>query len=217
MILFQDSLPLRTRRDVGSSGTRCKPPRNGTAPDGRSKIRGKWLNPTVNRELFWTIALAALAAAVSAEPALARDKPRPSLAIDPVTARTLLAPVEDARVPGIGYRLDPGLGTASGQRARLSLEIGESTLFAITGRLTRQPGPPGPLDSGHARALGLKRTESGKVYGAGLSRSVGGVNLSATYQYSKLSDEQAGNGEARIDGPGRSHSLRATARIRFRP
>ena len=196
---------------------RRKPPRIGTAADGRSKIRGRWLNPTVNRELFGTVALAAFAAALLAEPALARDKPKPSLAIDPVTARTLLAPLDDARAQANAYRLDPGLGTASGQRARLSLEVGASTLFAITGRLTRQPGPPGPLDSGHAKALGLKRTESGKVYGAGVSRSVSGVDLSATYQYSKLSDEQASQSEARIDGPGRSHSLRATARIRFRP
>ena len=196
---------------------RCKPPRFGTAPDERSKIGGKVLNPAVNRELFGTIAFAAFAAAILAEPALARDKPKPRLAIDPVTARTLLAPVEDARVPGIGYRLDPGLGPASGPRVRLSLEVGESTVFAITGRLTRQPGPPGPLDSGHAKALGLKRTDSGKVYGMGVSRTVNGVDLSATYQYSKLRDEQASDSEARIDGPGRSHSLRATARIRFRP
>ena len=149
-------------------------------------------------------------------PVQAKDVPKPSLSLDPVVARTLLAPVE---TPGqvSSWRLDPGLDPASGQRARLSVEVGDSTLFAITGRLNRQPGPPGPLDAGHARALGLKRGDSGKVYGAGISRTIRGVDVSAAYQYSKLSDEQAGDSEARIDGPGRSHSVRATARIRFRP
>jgi hypothetical protein len=42
-----------------------------------------------------------------------------------------------------------------------------------------------------------------------------GVDLSATYQYSKLRSEQ-GESDSFADGPGKSHSVRATARIRFR-
>jgi hypothetical protein len=171
----------------------------------------------VNRELFSRIALAA-AIAGSAVPALAKDPPKPGLSIDPIVARTLLAPVDEAPGQGGSYRLDPGLEPASGKRARLSLEVGESTLYAITGRLSRQPGPPGPLDAGHAKALGIKRPDSGKVYGAGITRKVGGVDVSATYQYSKISAENPGGDDlARGDGPGKSHSLRGTMRIRFRP
>ena len=161
--------------------------------------------------------LCVLAGAALAGPALAKDAPKPVLTLDPITARNLLAPVEDARNLAPAYRLDPGLEPASGQRARLSVEMGDSTLFAITGRLNRQPGAPGPLEAGHARALGLKQSERGKVYGAGISRTIRGVDVSAAYQYSKLSDEQAGDSEAGIGGLGRSHSVRASARIRFRP
>jgi hypothetical protein len=184
--------------------------------DDGSKTCGKWLNPFVNRKRIAGFALAAAAACCSAS-ALAKDAPKPSLTLDPITARTLLAPVEDVRNLAPVYRLDPGPEPAAGQRARLSVELGDSTLFAITGRLSRQLGPPGPLKAGHARALGLKRGDSGKVYGAGISRTIRGVDVSATYQYSKLSREQPEGSEAGIDGLGRSHSLRATARIRFRP
>jgi hypothetical protein len=164
------------------------------------------------------LACAALAAACGGAPALAKDDPKPSLAIGPIVARNLLAPIEEPPDrPSIGYRLDPNADAASGQRARLSIELGDATLFAITGRLTRQPAPAGPFEAGQARALSQRR-DTGKVYGAGIARSFRGIELGATYQYSKLHSEQpASDSEARDAGPGRSHSLRATARIRFRP
>ena len=161
--------------------------------------------------------LCVLAGAAVAVPASAKDAPKPSLSIDPIVARTLLAPVDEARGVPPGYRLDPGPDPAFGQRARLSVEVGDATVFAITGRLSRQPLPSGPLDAGHARALGQRR-DSGKVYGAGVSRSFHGIDLSATYQYSKVTADQPDmHSEAGDGAPGRSHSLRATARIRFRP
>ncbi len=172
------------------------------------------VGPAVNRELIG-LALAAVALAGST-PALAKDDPRPSLSIDPVVARSLLSPVDEARgMPG--YRFDPGFDPATGGRARLSLEVGSASVFAITGRLSRPPQAVGPLDSGHAKILGPRR-DSGKVYGGGVSGRVQGVDLSATYQYSKINPgELERDSEAGDDGPGRSHSLRATARIRFRP
>lgn len=170
----------------------------------------------MNRERIAVWGLA-VAAACSSLPALARDPPKPSLSIDPIVARHLLAPVEEARGPLASYRLDPGLEPAGGQRARLSVEVGDATVFALTGRLTRRSGPAGPLDPSTASALGPRR-DSGKVYGAGISRSIGGIDLSAAYQYSKLRDEHPGDdGQARDGGPGKSHSLRGTLRIRFRP
>ncbi len=175
------------------------------------------VDSAMNRERRSVLAIAAAMACCSA-PVAAKDPPKPNLSLDPIVARNLLAPVDDARGQAGAYRLDPGLEPASGQRARLSVEVGESTLFAITGRLSRQPGPPGPLDAGHAKALGIKRPDSGKVYGAGVSGKIGGFDVSATYQYSKISAEQpVDDSLARGDGPGKSHSLRGTMRIRFRP
>ena len=171
----------------------------------------------MNRERIAVWVLAAIAAASGSVSALAKDTPKPGLTIDPITARHLLAPVEERRGPLFSYRLDPGLEPSSGQRAKLSLELGDATLFAITGRLDRQPSVTGPLDSGHARALGQRR-DKGKIYGGGVSHNVRGVDLSATYQYSKISAEQPQrDSEFRDDGPGKSHSVKATARIRFKP
>lgn len=171
----------------------------------------------MNRERRTILPLAAAMACCSA-PVAAKDAPQPSLSLDPIVARSLLAPVEEARGQAGAYRLNPGLEPSAGQRVRLSVDVGVSTLYAITGRLSRQPGPPGPLDAGHAKALGLKRPDSGKVYGAGVSRTIRGVDLSATYQYSKISAEQPEHDSlAGSDGPGKSHSLRGTMRIRFRP
>jgi hypothetical protein len=162
--------------------------------------------------------MTAVAACCCAAAAQAKEAPQPRLSLDPIVARNLLAPIDEARGQAGAYRVDPGLEPATGQRARLSVEVGDSTLYAITGRLSRQPVPPGPLDAGHAKALGLKRPESGKVYGAGVSRTIRGVDVSATYQYSRISAEQpVDDSLARGDGPGKSHSLRGTMRIRFRP
>ena len=161
--------------------------------------------------------MGALGAACCCSPAFAKDDRAPSLSFDPIVARNLLAPVEDARNPAASYRLDPLGQAAAGQRVRLSIDVGDATLFAITGKLNRQRTPAGPLDGSHARALGQRR-DGGKVYGAGVTRNLRGVDLSATYQYSKLSAEQPdADSQSRDGGPGKSHSLRATARIRFRP
>lgn len=163
------------------------------------------------------LAFSAVAVAAFAAPGLAKDKPKaPSLAIDPIVARNLLAPVEKEGVGPIGYRLDHAVNAVQGQRARLNVPVGESTLFAITGKLTRRPDTLGPIDERHAGALGQRRSGS-KVYGAGIERHLGGVGVSATYQYSKLrAEDPQFDGQARSDGMGRSHSVRATARIRFR-
>ena len=140
------------------------------------------------------------------------------MTIEPIAAPGLLGPADLAENRSSSFRLDSGLDPARGQRARLSVELGNATVFAITGRLDRRGAARGPLDPGHAKALGLQRADSGKVYGAGVTRNVRGVDLSATYQYSKVSAEQpVDDGRWRDGGPGKSHSLRAAARIRFRP
>ena len=171
----------------------------------------------MNRERIAGWTWVAIATALAGTPANAREIPKPSLSLDPIVARNLLAPIEESRGELTAYRLDPGLEPSTGQRAKLSVEMGDATLFAITGRLNRRPLATGPLDPGLARALGQHR-DSGKVYGAGMSRTVRGVDLSATYQYSRVTAGQPEpENELRDIGPGKSHSVRATARIRFRP
>lgn len=155
----------------------------------------------------------AFAAACWATAGPAKEEPRPSLSVAPIVAPNLLAPVDEGIAPS-SYRLDPGRDTANGQRAKLSIEVGKTTMYAITGRLQRQAPSIGPLDRGHAGVLGPRR-DSGKVYGAGVSGNFRGIDLSATYQYSKIRSEQ-GETDSIAGGPGKSHSLRATARIKFR-
>ena len=134
------------------------------------------VDPFMNRGRFAGWAMGALGAASCCSPALAKDDPGPSLSLDPIVARSLLAPVEDARNPAAAYRLDPLGLAAAGQRVRLSVDVGDATLFAITGKLNRQRTAAGPLDGSHARALGPKR-DGGKVYGAGVTRNVRGVDV----------------------------------------
>lgn len=174
-------------------------------------MAGRTVATVMNRGCGLKLLCAGLSACASAS--LSAKEPAPSLSVDPIVARGLLAPVDDAR-SAADYRLDPGLEPSEGQRARLSIDVGKATMFAITGRLKREAAPTGPLDPGDARAMGQRR-DSGKVYGAGVSTNVAGFDLSATYQYSKLSAEQGGS-DTFAETPGRSHSLRATARLRFR-
>jgi hypothetical protein len=121
----------------------------------------------------------AVAAACWASPGLAKDEPRPSLSVEPVFAPNLLALLDDGAAP-ISYRLDPALETAAGQRAKLSIEVGKTTMFAITGRLQRQKAALGPLDS-EARVLVPKR-ESGKDKPPPHTPTHHPDDLSATYQ-----------------------------------
>ena len=173
----------------------------------------------MNRDHIAAWPLAAIAVAVGSAPAPARaeDAPRPILSIDPVVARSLLAPIEEDQRDATPYRLVPGPDASSGQRAKLSVDVGDATLFAITGRLNRQPVASGPLPPTDARAFGQRR-DSGKVYGGGVSHHFKGIELSGTYQYSKVTaDQPQQDREMWNDGPGKSHSVKATARIRFKP
>lgn len=168
----------------------------------------------VNRGRSIRFALAAAGVVCASTPATADDNAKASLTIDPIVARDLLSPIADP--PVHAYRLTPRLDQATGKGLKLRIDVGGSTLFAITGRLSRRPVPTGSLDPIHARALGQK-SEGGKIYGAGIARNVGGVDISATYQYSKVGAAQSEPSESGVAGPGKSHSLQAAARIRFRP
>jgi hypothetical protein len=163
--------------------------------------------------------LLGVAAVVAATPALAKDKAkRPSLAIEPIGARDLLSPAEPrAKLrPEPSYRLTPTGEFASGERARLSVDLGDTTLFAITGKLDRRrQQASGSLDPPPSTAIVRRKPDSSRVYGAGVQRQIGPVDVSATYQYSKVNAERS-QSELNLANP-RSHSVRATARIRFRP
>jgi hypothetical protein len=132
----------------------------------------------VNRGRELKLICAGLSACL-ASPAIAKDNP-PSLSIDPVVARGLLSPIDEAATPS-SYRLDPGPEPSGGQRAKLTLDLGKASLFRdhrphqARGRADRSAG------SGPCPPAWQKR-DSGKVYGRGVSSTFHGIDLSATYQ-----------------------------------
>lgn len=173
--------------------------------------------------------LAAAAAAACAGPAAGQaGSGTPSLSIEQVESPRLLGAFDLANAPAIAdtarsdaahagrlYRLDPPPVGSAGKRAKLSVSIGKSTLFAIAGKANRNRARPAPeLSTG----IAARPTGGGKTYGAGIERRVGAFELGAVYQYSKVAAEQADIANAPRLGSGeKSHNVRATARIRFRP
>ena len=106
--------------------------------------------------------LLAIASAGLAAPSFAKDlsgKSPPKLIFEPITARNLLAPVDTETILSSRlrlieverggfiepppYRLDREGDLVTGNRAKLSVAVGETRLFAVSGKLTRRerPGP----------------------------------------------------------------------------
>jgi len=112
------------------------------------------------------------------------------------------------------WRLERDGDAVTGKRARLSVPLGSTTVFALGGKLARRTGSalPDPVEG--PTPLAGRKMDGGRVYGAGVERRVGPVDVSATYQYSRVSAGEAG--DAIGSDRAKSHSLRATARIRFR-
>ena len=181
-----------------------------------------------------------LAGATCAAPAFARDQPntpKPRLDLQPIIASNLLAPAEPltiTRTPRLSvinveraglleappYRLEREVDAVTGKRARLSVAIGTTRLFAVSGKLSRRerPGPPDPLDAGRSNPLGPRKLESGRLYGGGVERSLGPVDLSAGYQYSRINGAEldpTSDSRMTIDDRAKSHSLQLKARLRF--
>lgn len=183
--------------------------------------------------------LLAIAGTACAAPTFARDKPdKPRLTIEPIIARDLLAPAEPAstlRSPRLNfidveragllepppYRLERDGDAAAGKRAKLSVALGDTRLFAVSGKLSRRerPGPANALETTRSNPLGPRRLESGRLYGGGLERRLGPVDLSAAYQFSRISgdalDPTGDTADLRIDDESKSHSVQVRARIRF--
>ena len=184
--------------------------------------------------------LLAIAGAAISSPALSRDqsdKLSPKLELQPIIAPNLLAPAE----PPIGlqsprlllidverngllepppYRIEREGDFVTGKRAKLSIAVGDTRLFAVGGKLSRRERPgPDAIEPGRSNPLAARRLESGRLYGGGLERSFGRVDLSANYQYSRINgaelDPIGADDALRIDDKGKSHSLQVRARIRF--
>lgn len=193
------------------------------------------------RTLATHLLLLTITGAAGASPAIARDKgqqPLPRLAIEPIIARGLLAPAEpqnliraprlsliDAERAGLveppPYRLEREGNSVTGKRARLSVAVGDTRLFALGGKLSRRerPGLPDAIDGSRANALGSRKLESGRLYGGGVERTLGPVDLSAAYQYSRINgaqlDPTSDPSAMRIDDKNKSHSMQVRARLRF--
>ena len=182
-----------------------------------------------------------LAGATCAAPAFAKDKsndPQPRLELQPIIASNLLAPAEpptmnraprlfliDAERAGLveppPYRLEREGDVVTGKRAKLSVAVGDTRLFAVSGKLSRRerPGPPDSLDSRRSNPLGSRKLESGRLYGGGVERSLGRIDLSATYQFSRINgadlDAASDDGALDIDRKHKSQSVQLRARLRF--
>jgi hypothetical protein len=184
--------------------------------------------------------LLAIAGTAISSPGFSRDKPdklSPKLELQPVIASNLLAPAEppttrqvprllltDVERSGLleppPYRLERDGDFVTGKRAKLSIAVGDTRLFAVGGKLSRRERPgPDAIEASRSNPLGPRRLESGRLYGGGLERSFGPVDLSGTYQYSRINgaalDPTGADDALRIDDKGKSHSLRIRARIRF--
>ena len=181
-----------------------------------------------------------LAGATCAASAFARDKPnkpQPRLELQPIIAANLLAPAEPLtinRTPRLGiidaeraglvepppYRLEREGDAVTGKRARLSVALGGTRLFAVSGKLSRRerPGPPDTLDAGRSNPLGSRKLESGRLYGGGVERTLGPVDVSAGYQFSRINGAEldpTSGAAMKIDDRAKSHSLQLKARLRF--
>ena len=185
--------------------------------------------------------LLAIAGTAISSPGISRDRPdklSPKFELQPIIASHLLAPAEpptgvqaprllliDVERNGLleppPYRLERESDFVTGKRAKLSIAVGDTRLFAVGGKVSRRerPGPPDAIDASRSNPLGPRRLESGRLYGGGLERSFGPVGLSATYQYSRINGAQldpiGDDAALRIDDKGKSHSLQIRARIRF--
>ena len=186
------------------------------------------MNRELTRLLLWAVAGAAWAA-----PAAAREAPKgPSIAIDAIEARGLLSTIEEERAPpslrlsiidaeraGLleepAWRLDRDGDPATGKRAKISVPVGSTTVFAVSGKLNRRTGSTMPDPVEGPMPLTSRKMDGGRIYGAGVERIIGPFEVSAAYQYSRISD--AGGDDSMLERRAHSHSVRATARIRFKP
>jgi len=185
--------------------------------------------------------LLAIAGAASATPGFAKDnsgKLQPKFELQPIIARDLLAPAEplatkraprlsliDAERAGLvgppPYRLKREGDAAAGKRAKLSIAVGDTQFFAISGKLSRRerPGPPDAVEVSRTNALGSRKLESGRLYGGGVERNFGPVDISAAYQFSRINGAQldpTSNIDAmRIDDKSKSHGVQLRAQVRF--
>jgi hypothetical protein len=197
---------------------------------GPMEQKWRWaVEIVVNRGRIIGIA-GAIACALVSTSAFAKDPPA-SLSIAPIRGSSLLSPVEETRpAPSLrlsiidaeraglleepAWRLERDGDPVTGKRARLSVPVGSTTVFALGGKLARRTGSTLPDPAEGPTPLAGRKMDSGRVYGAGVERRVGPFDVSAAYQYSRVSAGEAG--DAVGSGHARSHSLRATARIRFR-
>ena len=185
------------------------------------------MNRELTRLLLW-----AAAGAVWAAPSAAREAPKgPSVAIGAIEARGLLSTIEEQRSPpslrlsvvdaeraGLlaepAWRLERDGNAVTGKRVKLSLPVGSTTVFATSGKLSRRTGPTMLDPAEGTMPLNNRKMDSSRTYGAGVERSVGPFEVSAAYQYSRIGGDSADDGM--VERRARSHSVQATARIRFR-
>ena len=143
---------------------------------------------------------------------------------DPSAQMSTAVPSVDGLIDPPRYVLGREGSAATGKRATLSIDVGGTRLFAVGGKL--RPRERAGLDEqvapGQSRSTAPRKLESGRLYGAGVARRLGPVELGAEYQYTRVSGaklDPSATGEQLydldMDGRRKSHGVRATAKLRF--
>ena len=143
---------------------------------------------------------------------------------DPAAPMSTALPSTDGLIDPPRYVLGREGSATTGKRATLSVDVGGTRLFAVGGKL--RPRERAGLDEqvapGQSRSTAPRKLESGRLYGAGVERRLGPVQVGAEYQYSTVSDAEldpSATGpslyDIDMDGRRKSHGVRATAKLRF--
>jgi hypothetical protein len=110
----------------------------------------------------------------------------------------------------------------AGRRMTVSVRLGDTNIFAISGRFPVRQRAGATPTAQDQRLSGPTKLESGKIYGGGVERRLGPVDLVAQYQYSTISGDDldpTSSAEARrilrIDDHSSSHSVKATVKLKF--
>ena len=108
----------------------------------------------------------------------------------------------------------------TGRRATINVQMGDMRVFAVGGRLPQRQRAGVPYLGPDQRLTGSTKLESGKLYGAGIERQVGPVELGAQYQYSTISADQLDPTAdslrvLQMDDHSSSHAVKATMNLKF--
>ena len=160
-----------------------------------------------------------------------RQKPVPRINLEPFGPSELLGqsnrykasePAVDGLVAPPRYIIGKDGSPMTGRRMTVSVRVGDTNIFAVSGRIPVRQRAGASASALDQRLSGPTKLESGKVYGGGVQRQLGPVELGAQYQYSTISGDDldpTSSAEAlrilSIDDHSSSHSVKASVKLKF--